>query len=61
MIAPEVPVSPIFERVVFEEKDSGLWLSFDDYRSLERNIIALREYSAKLEIIIKFYTKEKEL
>jgi hypothetical protein len=46
------------EKVVFEDKDGGLWLSYDNYRSLERNIIALREYIAKLESIIDFYKED---
>jgi len=46
------------EPVVFEDRDGGLWLSYNDYRALERNIIALREYSRKLEIVIWFYREE---
>jgi hypothetical protein len=57
-IAPEVPAAPVLEPVEFQEKDGGLWLSYNDYRSLERNVIALREYTAKLEIIIGFYREE---
>lgn len=60
MIAPEVPVTPVFESVVFAEKDGGLWLSFDDYRALERNVIALREYAAQLETIVSFYREEQQ-
>jgi hypothetical protein len=48
------------EHVTFEDKDEGLWLSYDNYRYLERNIIALREYIAKLEAIIHFYQEEEE-
>jgi hypothetical protein len=43
------------EPVVFEDRDGGLWLSYENYRALERNIIALREYTARLEISIDFY------
>jgi hypothetical protein len=57
-IAPETPAAPVFEPVEFEDRDGGLWLSYNDYRSLERNIIALREYAARLEIILKFYREE---
>jgi hypothetical protein len=46
------------EPVVFEDRDEGLWLSYENYRALERNIIALREYAARLEIIIGFYKEE---
>jgi hypothetical protein len=35
--------------------DGGLWLSYNDYRALERNVIALREYAARLSLIIDFY------
>ncbi|QHX44292.1 hypothetical protein GWP43_13435 [Treponema vincentii] len=46
--------------MVFEDKDDGLWLSYENYRTLERNIIAMREYTARLEVIIAFWeTKEK--
>jgi hypothetical protein len=53
--APETPVAPVMERVVFEDREGGLWLSYDDYRALERNVIAMREWAAKLEAIIDFY------
>jgi hypothetical protein len=58
-IAPPVPVSPETEPVQFENRDGGLWLSYNDYRALERNIIAMREYAMKLEIVIWFYRGEK--
>jgi hypothetical protein len=46
------------EPVVFEDRDGGLWLSYEDYRALERNVIAMREYAARLEIIIGFYAED---
>jgi hypothetical protein len=46
------------EPVQFIDRDGGLWLSYTNYRALERNIIALREYTAKLELIIEFYEEE---
>jgi hypothetical protein len=46
------------EPVRFEDRDGGLWLSYDNYRALERNVIALREYAARLEIIIGFYEEQ---
>jgi hypothetical protein len=46
------------EPVRFEDWGDGLWLSYNDYRALERNVIAMREYSSRLEIIIKFYRGE---
>jgi hypothetical protein len=57
-IAPPMPPTPLIEPVNFADKDEGLWLSYNDYRSLERNIISLREYAARLEVIIDFYTEE---
>jgi hypothetical protein len=57
-LAPPVPEAPETEPVVFEDRDGGLWLSYDDYRVLERNVIALREYAGRLEIIIGFYREE---
>jgi hypothetical protein len=46
------------EPVAFEDRDEGLWLSYENYRALERNIIALREYTTRLEIIIDFYRED---
>jgi hypothetical protein len=46
------------EPVEFLDKAGGLWLSYDNYRALERNVIALREYAARLEIIVGFYGEE---
>ena len=58
-IAPSLPLSPVMEPVRFEDRgDGGLWLSYESYRALERNVIALREYTARLEIIISFYREE---
>lgn len=50
-----MPPAPIMEPVVFEDRDGGLWVSYENYRALERNVIALREYEARLEIIIDYY------
>jgi hypothetical protein len=55
---PPLPPVPVMEPVVFEDRDGGLWLSYEQYRALERNIIALREHTARLEIIIGFYREE---
>ena len=57
-IAPPVPATPQAEPVSFQDRDGGLWLSHNDYRALERNVIAMREYAAKLEIVIRFYRGE---
>jgi hypothetical protein len=54
-LEPEAPPAPEMEPVRFEDRDGGLWLSYGDYRALERNVIALREYAARLEIIVEFY------
>jgi hypothetical protein len=58
-IAPEIPAAPVPEPVEFQDRDGGLWLSYNDYRSLERNVIALREYAARLEIVINFYREDE--
>ena len=58
ILAPPAPQAPSMEPVAFWDRDGGLWLSYDDYRSLERNVIALREYAERLEIIIGFYREE---
>ena len=57
-LVPPMPKAPDMEPVSFEDRDGGLWLSYDDYRALERNVIALREYAARLEVIIGFYKGE---
>jgi hypothetical protein len=59
-IAPEIPAAPVLEPVAFQDRDGGLWLSYNDYRSLERNVIALREYTARLEILLKFYREDRD-
>lgn len=58
LLAPPVPAAPEMEPVRFEDLDGGLWLSYDEYRALERNIIATREYAARLETVIEFYRGE---
>jgi hypothetical protein len=57
--APEAPAAPVLELVRFEDRDGGLWLSYEGYRSLERNVIALREYAARLETAIDFYREDE--
>ncbi len=57
-MVPPMPKAPDMEPVAFEDRDGGLWLSYEDYRALERNVIALREYAARLEVIIGFYVEE---
>jgi hypothetical protein len=47
------------EAVEFADAEGGLWLSYNDYRALERNITAMREYAARLELIIEFYREGK--
>lgn len=54
-LEPEAPPAPVLEPVRFEDRDGGLWLSYNDYRALERNIIAMREYQARLLLIIEYY------
>ena len=53
------PVKPVMEAVRFEDRDGGLWLAYEQYRALERNIIAMREYEGKLEAVIEFYEGER--
>ena len=54
-LAPPLPAAPVMEPVRFEDREGGLWLSYNDYRALERNVIAMREYAEKLEIVVWFY------
>lgn len=58
-IAPPLPPAPLMEPVAFIDRYDGLWLSYNDYRALERNVIALREYARRLEIIIEFFMVEE--
>jgi hypothetical protein len=39
-----------------ESGAGGLWVSYDGYRALERNIIAMREYEAKLAALVAYYS-----
>jgi hypothetical protein len=54
-----MPAPPVTEAVDFEDRDGGLWLSYENYRALERNVIALREYAARLKIVIDFYREDR--
>lgn len=63
--APEVlnpaiqrPAAPALSKLTFIDKDGGLWLSYDEYRKLEGNIIAMKAYSEKLEAVIGYYEKQ---
>jgi len=58
-IAPPMPVPPEMEPVHFEDRDGGLWLSYNDYRALERNVIAMREYAGRLEVVCRFYREDQ--
>lgn len=57
-LAPPRPLPPVEEPVVFEEKDGGLWLSYENYRALERNIIEMRRYMAQAEAVLDFYEEK---
>jgi hypothetical protein len=48
----------VLEPVTFEDRDGGLWLAYEQYQVLERNVIFLREYAEILETILDFYEKE---
>lgn len=54
----EAPQPPDSEEVIFESRPGGLFLSFDEYRKLEGNIIELRRYIDELTAQIEFYTGE---
>ncbi len=54
-----LPTKPSYEKVVFIEKDDGLFLSYSEYRKLERNIIEMRIYIEKLEGMIEIYSNEE--
>jgi hypothetical protein len=47
------------EPVAFLDRDGGLWLSYENYRALEHNVIAMREYAARLELLVEFYREGK--
>jgi S-methylmethionine-dependent homocysteine/selenocysteine methylase len=50
---------PVTEPVAFVDKDGGLRLSYDEYRALERNIIAMREYAAQSKQIDECASKKE--
>ncbi len=54
------PAKPIYEKVNFDSRDDGLFISYADYRKLERNIIEMRTYIEKLEGLIDIYSNQKE-
>jgi hypothetical protein len=56
---PEAPSAPEMAAVRFEDRDGGLWLSYADYRALEKNITAMREYAARLELIVELYREDE--
>jgi len=55
---PPMPLAPKLEKVTFESRPNGLFLSFEEYRQLEENIIEMRRYIKELEAQIYFYTGE---
>ena len=59
-LTPPRPAAPVMEPVVFFEREGGLCLAYQEYRALERNIIAPREYAARLEAVIDFYEGEED-
>ena len=56
---PEAPPAPKMNAVTFEDRDGGLWLSYANYRALEKNILALRGYAERLALIVEFYREDK--
>lgn|GEM_PF-2687716 len=56
---PPMPVEPELAEVTFEPHSDGLFLSFEEYRQLERNIIEMRLYIEGLKAQIVFYTGQK--
>ena len=58
---PQVPQRPQTEPVEWEEKCGGLWLSYDEYRTLEENIIEMRRYARQLEAVVAFYREELDV
>jgi hypothetical protein len=59
-LAPPIPELPKMEPVNILEMGDALYLQYDDYRKLERNVIAMREYIQKLEAVVEFYRGKTE-
>jgi hypothetical protein len=53
------PAKPAELPVEFEDRDGGLWISYENYRALEGNIIALRTYSNELRELVEHYEGDK--
>ena len=53
------PPKPAQEVVHFQDRDGGLWLSYQDYRALEGNVKALRAYAEELELLVDYYEEVK--
>ena len=61
------PPKPVYEKVEWEKVDSdsyqlseGLFIKYNEYRKLERNIIEMRAYIEKLEKIIEIYNEDNK-
>ena len=53
------PPKPAQEVVRFQDRDGGLWLSYQDYRALEGNVKALSAYAEELELLVDYYEEVK--
>ena len=50
-----MPAEPVMKAVRFTPAEGGLRLSYDEYRSLEWNIVEMRRYIGELEAQIEYY------
>jgi hypothetical protein len=58
-LAAVLLTAPVTEPAAFGDRDGGLRLSYGDYRSLERNVTAPREYAERPTLTIDFYREDK--
>lgn len=56
----DIPTPPVMKSVNFADQpdDGGLFISYENYRNLENNIIEYRRYIKELEKQIRFYRGE---
>ncbi|MEM9423259.1 MAG: hypothetical protein AAF975_00545 [Spirochaetota bacterium] len=56
-VDPPLPTEPQLLAVRFEDREGGLYLSHDNYRKLEKNIVRLRSYAEELKAQIEYYRR----
>lgn len=55
----DLPPRPVIEKILFHEREGGLYLTYGEYMKLEKNIIEYRIYIRKLEAMIILINREE--